>query len=53
MFPIAIAPVNGGANVTVAPDIGRNVLFGVAEPYNCAVIVTVEPRSEIAAVVLK
>ncbi|KXZ22705.1 hypothetical protein AXI58_07985 [Bacillus nakamurai] len=39
--------------MTAAPGMGVNVLFGTVELYNCAVIVTVEPTSDKAAVVLK
>ncbi|AFZ89769.1 hypothetical protein B938_03695 [Bacillus velezensis AS43.3] len=53
MLPIDNMPVRGGAKVTDAPGIGVNVLFGTVELYNCAVIVTVEPTSDNAAVVLK
>ena len=53
MLPIDNTSVRGGAKVTDAPGIGVNVLFGTVELYNCAVIVTVEPTSDNAAVVLK
>ncbi|KXZ23599.1 hypothetical protein AXI59_08405 [Bacillus nakamurai] len=53
MVPIDNIPVRGGDKVTAAPGMGVNVLFGTVELYNCAVIVTVEPTSDKAAVVLK
>jgi hypothetical protein len=52
-LPIAIIPVNAGANVTTAPGIGVNKLSGVGELYNCAVTVTVDPVRANAAVLLK
>lgn len=44
ILPIATIPVNAGANVTAVPAIGENILSGVTELYNCAVIVTVLSR---------
>ncbi|MDF2567912.1 MAG: mucin 17-like protein, partial [Oscillospiraceae bacterium] len=53
IVPIATTPVSGGANVTIAPGIGANVLSGVVELYSCAVRVTVVPTRANATVVLK
>lgn len=53
IVPIATMPVRGGAKVTTAPGTAVKVLFGAVEAYNWAVIVTVEPTSACAAVVLK
>lgn len=51
--PMEISPVRGGVKVTDAPGTAVKVLFGTVDLYNCAVIDTVEPISETAAVVLK
>lgn len=53
MSPMLIRPVKAGARFTIAPVIGLSILFGVADPYNCAVIVMEEPISDNAVVVLK
>lgn len=53
IVPIAIIPVIAGANVTNAPGIAEKLLFGVAELYNCALIVIDEPINDNANVVLK
>lgn len=56
--PLAIVPndntpVSAGAKVTRAPGTAVNVLFGVVERNNCAVIVIVDPTKLSPAVVLK
>ena len=48
-----MSPVKAGANVTTAPGIAVNALFGVVDWYSVAVIVTVEPTRLKAAVILK
>ncbi|MNC67391.1 hypothetical protein D3C75_1178870 [compost metagenome] len=50
--PRLIVPVIGGS-ATNAPGIAVNVLFGVADWYNCAVTFIVVPSSDKAMVLLK
>jgi hypothetical protein len=52
IVPIPIIPVNEGDKVTIAPGTAVKVLFGVLDWKSCAVIVTVDPTSDAAAVVL-
>ena len=51
--PIDKTPVNAGVKLTNEEAIAVNVLFGVDDWYNCALIVTVEPINDNAAVVEK
>lgn len=53
VVPADTIPVRDGANVTVAPGTGTKMLSGVADAYNCAVIVIISPIGANAAVVLK
>lgn len=51
--PIAKTPVSAGASVTTAPGTAVKALFGVAELYRVACMVTVDPIRDSASVVLK
>lgn len=53
IVPIATTPERDGANVTIAPGIGVNMLFGVVDCHNWACTVAVAPIRLRAAVVLK